>query len=150
MDKKIIVHVDMDDVLCEYKGAFINSIKENPLIRYPQSVEGFYLGLEPLPGAIHGLKLLEEHFEVYISTRPSYMNPHCYLEKRLWTEKHFGLKTCENLGMTPNKNLLIGDYLVDDMPWNGFGGKQLLFGSSEFPDWESIIDYFDNFVKKIK
>ena len=150
INKNLIVHVDMDDVLCGYIGAYIDARKKNPSIEYPQSIPGFYLGLEPIPGAIYGVKLLQEHFEVYISTRPSYMNPHCYIEKRQWVEKYFGLETCKNLTMAPNKNLLIGDYLIDDMPWNEFKGNQLLFGSSTFPNWDSIINYFDEFVKKIK
>lgn len=150
MEEKIIIHIDMDDVLCQYIGANMNARRENPSLEYPQSVPGFYVGLEPIPGAISGFKLLEEHFEVYIATRPSYMNAHCYSEKRIWTEKHFGLETCKNLSLVPNKNLLIGDYLIDDMPWLKFRGKQLLFGSSEFPNWDIIIDYFDSNVKKIK
>ena len=140
MTKKII-HIDQDDVLCDYMGAFISDIKENPLIRYPQSIPGFYLKLEPLPGAIDGVKLLQEKYEVYIATRPSYMNAHCYTEKRLWIEKYLGLETCQNLALVPNKNLLIGDYLIDDMPWYGFSGTQLLFGSEEYPNWESVLKH---------
>ena len=144
INKTPIIHVDMDDVLCDYKAAFINDYRKNPGIKYPQSIQGFYIGLEPLPGAIEGIKFLEEHFELYIATRPSYMNPHCYTEKRLWIEKHLGLDTCKNLAFTPNKNLLIGEYLIDDMPWTGFGGTQLLFGSEQYPNWTSIVNYFKN------
>jgi 5'-nucleotidase len=136
---KKIIHVDMDDVLCDYKGGFVKAIERSPYNQYPQSVYGFYTSLAPIPGAVEAIKYLQSKYEVYIATRPSYMNPLCYTEKRVWIEKHLGLEICKNLAMTPNKNLLIGDYLIDDMPWFGFKGKQILFGSDEFPDWESVI-----------
>ena len=136
----------MDDTICEYKAGFISAGIKNPEIKYPQSVDGFYIGLKPIIGAIEGIKFLEQHFEVYITTRPSFMNPNCYLEKRLWVEKYLGLETCKNLTYAPNKNLLHGNYLIDDMEWIGFGGKQLLFGSDEYPNWYAIINYFKNNV----
>lgn len=142
MSEKKIVHIDQDDVLCDYKGGYIKGIWEDPMRKYPQSKEGFYLALEPLPGAVEGVKFLQKHFEVYIATRPSYMNAHCYTEKRIWVEKYLGLETCKNLGLTPNKNLLIGDYLIDDDPNWKFNGIQLVFGSEKYPNWESIINYF--------
>lgn len=144
MNTKKIIHIDQDDVLCDYKGGYIKGVLEDPMVKYPQSKEGFYLDLEPLPGAVEGVKFLQKHFEVYIATRPSYMNAHCYTEKRIWIEKYLGLETCKNLGLTPNKNLLIGDCLIDDVPWVGFKGKQILFGSDEYPNWESVINYFKN------
>jgi 5'(3')-deoxyribonucleotidase len=136
-----IVHVDMDDVLCNYLGAYREAKDKNPGILYPQSIKGFYLDLKPIPGAIEGFKFLQKHFEVYIATRPSYMNVHCYSEKREWVEKYLGLETCKNLAMTPNKNLLMGDFLIDDVPWIEFKGEQILFGSDKFPGWDSVLKY---------
>lgn len=134
----------MDHVLCDYSEGFIDYKDKNTGILYPQSIKGFYLDLKPIPGAIEGFKFLEKHFEVYIATRPSYKNVHCYSEKREWVENYLGLETCKNLGMTPNKNLLIGEYLIDDDPSWKFNGIQLLFGSEKYPNWESIINYFKN------
>jgi 5'-nucleotidase len=146
MIKKVIIHIDMDDVLCDYKGAYVVGVFEEPTRKYPQSKEGFFLSLEPIDGAIDGVKFLQKHFEVYIATRPSYMNAHCYTEKRLWIEKYLGIETCQNLGLTPNKNLLIGDYLIDDDPiWTkGFQGKHIIFGSKEYPNWNYVVEYFKN------
>jgi len=33
----------------------------------------------------------------------------------------------------------MGDYLIDDRDCPGFKGKQFLFGSKEYPDWNSIL-----------
>lgn len=145
-----IIHVDMDNTICKYESAFIDCKNKNPLIEYPQSAKGFFLNLEPIDGAIESVKLLEQNFKVYITTRPSYLNPDCYTEKRLWVEKYFGLETCRNLTMAPDKGLLYGDFLVDDLDWFSFKGKQLKFGSEEFPNWNSVINYFDHNVKRIK
>lgn len=35
---------------------------------------------------------------------------------------------------------MIGDYLIDDKPWDKFQGEQILFGSEEFPNWNSILE----------
>lgn len=139
---KQIVHIDMDDTICDYKPAYINALIKNPSVEYPQSVPGFFLDLEPIPGAIEAVKWLEQHHEVYITTRPSYINAHCYTEKRLWVEKYFGLETCRNLTLAPNKGLLIGDVLIDDFLWENFKGRQILFGSDRFPNWETVLKDF--------
>ena len=44
MEKKI-VYIDMDDTLCDYKGAFIKKAIENPGIQFPQSIYGFFANL---------------------------------------------------------------------------------------------------------
>lgn len=70
----------------------------------------------------------------WILTCPSYKNPMSYTEKRLWIEDHLGFNWCRKLINSPDKSLLIEDYLIDDKPWPGFQGTQLLFGSEDYPD----------------
>jgi len=46
--------------------------------------------------------------------------------------------------MSGDKSLLKGDYLIDDMDGNGqsnFEGEWLHFGSKNYPDWESVVNY---------
>lgn len=132
----------MDDVLCDYVAERNKKLLENPDILYPQSQYGFFTNLEPIEGAIEGVNYLRTKFDVYILTRPSYKNPLCYTEKRIWIEKHFGLEFCKNLIIAYDKSLLRGDYLIDDVRWDDFEGKQLLFGSDEFKNWEKVKEYF--------
>ena len=43
---------------------------------------------------------------------------------------------------------MFGNYLIDDRPFNGasdFKGKWIHFGSKEFPNWKSVLNYFDIF-----
>lgn len=131
--------IDMDDTICIYRDRFISeSIRTG--LKYPQSQKGFYLELEPISGAISSIWQLNEIYDIWFLTRPSYMNPECYTEKRLWIEKHFDLEWCKKLILCPDKSLIKGEgnYLVDDYDWPGFEGEQILFGSREYPNWSVV------------
>jgi 5'-nucleotidase len=141
-----IVHIDMDDTLLDFTGAYHQKRKENPGILYPQSQYGFFTGLQPFDGAIHYTNLLRGLFDVYILTRPSVMNPLCYTEKRVWVEKHFDLALCDKLIICPNKGLVKGDYLIDDKLWLHFEGEQLVFGSPAYDTWEKVYQYLKDKV----
>lgn len=129
----------MDDVLCDFSGAQKAARERSPEQMWPQAEMDFFRKLEPLPNAISSVKRLAENFDVWFLTRPSYLNPLCYTEKRLWIEDHFGLEWCQKLILSPDKTLLKGDYLIDDQPWEGFEGKQLLFGGERFPNWNKVL-----------
>jgi len=136
------VYVDMDNTLCDFEGkAQEMREKSKTPLAYPQSRYGFFSSLEPLEGAIEGYKELEKHFEVYILTAPSYLNPLCYTEKRVWVETHLGLETTPNLIICQRKGLLIGDYLIDDYSFPEFQGEQLGFGQSPFENWAKVLAY---------
>jgi 5'(3')-deoxyribonucleotidase len=135
------IYVDMDGVLANYKKAFLQQYSaHNP---YPQSRYGFFTDLEPMPDAIESFQYLQQHHDVWILTRPSFKNPLCYTEKRIWVEKKFGIDTCEKFIISPDKSLFIGDILIDDYPHHNFPGEQILFGSASYPDWRTVINYID-------
>ena len=146
--KSKIIHVDMDDTLCDYSTQYHRDLQRNPTRRYPQSREGFFLELQPIVDAINGVRHLQDlGHKIYFLTAPSYKNPHCYTEKRLWIEKHFGLDICKNLIIAENKSLVMGDYLIDDhtegRKQNEFVGELIHFGSEQFPGWLEIIHFFN-------
>ena len=145
---KKVIYIDMDDVLCNYKMAFSKAIKENPKIEYPKSQFDFFRKLMPIKDSIESVGFLmnQEIFDIYVLTAPSIYNPINYLEKRLWIEDYFGMKLVEKLIISPNKGLLKGSYLIDDLDkgrgQEQFEGKLLHFGTATFKDWKSIIHYF--------
>jgi 5'-nucleotidase len=146
--KAKIIYVDMDDVLCDYKNAYANALQNNPDIKYPQSQIDFYRKLKPIDGAIEGFNYLYKQaiFDVYILTAPSVKNPLCYLEKRLWIEDYFGLDVAGKLIISPNKGLLKGDFLIDDLV-NGrgqenFEGEIIHFGTEKYLTWKNVMDKF--------
>lgn len=146
-DSKII-HIDMDDTLCDYRALYHHDMQRNPERQYPQSREGFFLELAPIVDAIDSVKHLRAlGHKIYFLTAPSYKNPHCYTEKRLWIEKYFGLEICKNLIIAENKSLVMGDYLIDDRAegrqQNNFVGELIHFGSERFPSWLEVIAFFN-------
>ena len=53
-----VVFVDMDDVLCDFVGAYNKARQQSPEIRYPQSQIDFFRKLAPIDGAIEGFNRL--------------------------------------------------------------------------------------------
>lgn len=143
--------IDMDGVLCDYLGAFQKELKSNRHQKFPQSRWGFFLNLEPMPGAIEAVNLLQQNYDVWILSRPSVQNISCYSEKAYWVKNHLGFEMQEKLILCTNKSLLKGDYLIDDTTDHGqldFEGKLLHYGSEQFPDWSKVTQYFkDEYVK---
>ena len=151
-NKDIRIYVDMDNVLCDYQTAWENSMIDNPDILYPQSQYGFFRDLEPINSALFMFKRLSDNFDVWILTAPSVQNPMCYTEKREWVGKHLGFEAAKRLILSPDKSLLIGDYLIDDIEagrakQNLFKGTQIVYGNNKYPDWFAVIKYFEQYFK---
>ncbi|WP_216646157.1 MULTISPECIES: 5' nucleotidase, NT5C type [unclassified Marinobacter] len=134
----------MDDTLCDFKDAFLNAVRMNPAIRYPQSQYRFFANLKPIEGAIETVKDLidSDEYDPFILSAPSTRNPFSYAEKREWVETYLGYDFCEKLILSPHKGLLRGDFLIDDNSEGKgqdlFRGELIQFGSSAYPDWSAV------------
>ena len=74
-------------------------------------------------------------YDIYIASTAPWNNIESLSHKRIWIEKYFGDKLRKRLILTHRKDLLIGDYLIDDRTANGAGefqGKLIQFGSINF------------------
>src|ERR1035437_10007771 len=118
------IYIDMDGVLCRFYEAARKALQENPNQPYPQSQWGFFLKLNPVVDAIESFKYLSKHYDVWILTRPSTRNVNCYTEKAQWVWDHLGYHAVEKLIFSCDKNLLKGDYLIDDNIWE-FEGEHI-------------------------
>ena len=140
-EKKKIVYVDMDGVLVDFNSAF-NHVEPDALRVYKGQLDNIphlFSLMVPMPGAIEGFKALQEKYDVYILTTAPWKNETALQDKKDWLNKYLGELIKKKVIFSHHKELLMGDYLIDDRPVSGFIGKQLQFGSMEYPDWDAIL-----------
>ncbi len=143
-NKRKIIYLDMDGVLADFDSGS-KYIEASELKKYEKRtlVPNYYLKLDIMPGAKDAVNFLTKHFEVYVLSTAPWKNPSAWSEKRIWLEKEFP-ELQRKLILSHHKNLLLGDYLIDDMLYHGakdFSGKHIHFGSEKFPDWASVLEY---------
>ena len=142
-----IVYIDMDGVIVDFQGA-VSKLDIKDLEQYTDHkgvhydrIPGIFATMEPIPGGIEAYRALLKHYEVYFLSKPCHKNASSYSDKRDWSANHIGEFHASKLILSPVKHLSKGDYLIDDRLVPGFEGEQILFGSEEFPDWKSVLDY---------
>ena len=157
IEKKKIVYIDMDGVIVDFGAAIQDWFDKHPHLQeryksHPDHIQGLFRNAPPMPGAIEAVKKLHESgkYELFIATAAPWGNPMSASDKRFWIEDHFGNLFHKKMFITHRKDLLMGDYLIDDRLKNGAGefkGELLRFGYSyeekkmnEYPTWESILN----------
>lgn len=148
--------VDMDGVLAEFERGFLTQWRvqypDYPFIpleerttfyitdQYPAELRdailavmaapGFFRYLDPIPGAIEALHEMDNlGWEILICTSPLHAYENCVLEKYQWIDQHLGYTWTERIILTHHKELVSGDFLIDDRP--SFNGPR--------PVWEHIL-----------
>lgn len=144
MQKQIIL-IDMDGVLVKEpsKNGSASAFKCTPNMHW-SDIPNIFLNLEPMDGAIEAYYKLSEKYDLYIVSTAPWDNPTAWIDKRLWVEKHLPIAK-KKLFLTHNKNMVIGDYLIDDRTKNGvdkFTGKHIHFGQEPFENWGSVLQFF--------
>lgn len=156
MYKKQIVYIDMDGVLVDLESEMNLWFGNNPTqkqmyVENPDLIPGLFRNPPPIKGAIEAVKQLElsGKYELIIATTAPWNNPGAATDKRYWIERHFGGLFHKQMIITHRKDLLVGDYIIDDRTANGvekFDGEHLHFGWSyenqkwnEYRDWKSIL-----------
>lgn len=116
------LYIDMDNVLVDFASAFPR-VPRQTLDHYEGSLDDIphiFSLMDPMPGAVAGF------------------------DKLVWVQQHLGEAVYKRLILTHHKHLNRGDFLVDDRTRNGadrFEGELILFGSADFPDWQTVRAY---------
>jgi len=147
MNKKIIF-IDMDGVLVDLQsnidnlrlinkeytlldGDMIpNVFRDPPCITYCKEAIG---------------KLIKcNKYELFIASTSPFNNPQACSDKLYWLQEHFGDVFKKRVFFTHRKDLLIGDYLIDDRTSNGAGdfkGEFIHFNTEKFRGWKEVVNY---------
>jgi 5'(3')-deoxyribonucleotidase len=136
----------MDGVLVDFQTG-IDKLDEATKEQYKgklDEVPGIFSLMEPIPGAAEVVRLLARNYDVFILTTSPWNNPTAASDKVEWVKKYLDDVFHKRVIITHRKDLLDGDYLIDDRGKNGtseFKGEWIHFGSERFPDWESVLKY---------
>lgn len=156
MDKKIL-YIDMDGVVADFDTPILSiypdlnnenecwAIRHIKVLKVIKNNPSFFMSLEPIPGAIDAVNELFDSgkYDIYFLSTPMWNVPHSFSQKKIWIQKHFGMKARKRLILTYRKDLNIGHYLIDDTTRNGAGefkGEHLHFGTEKYPNWKSILN----------
>ena len=143
------VFFDMDNVLVDFASGIArldDSICEEYQGRLDE-VPGIFALMDPMPGAINAVHKLAEKYDVFILSTAPWKNPSAWADKVAWVTKYMDDVFHKRLILSHQKDLLKGDYLIDDRPKHGadcFEGEWIQFGSDRFPDWDSVLAYLDS------
>lgn len=143
---KKILYVDMDNVLVDFASG-IKRLDSSLIEQYGDDIDdapGLFALMDPMDGAIDAYISLSNKFDTYILSTAPWKNQTALNDKLKWVKKYLGDYAYKRLILTHHKNLNKGDYLIDDRTKNGAGefeGEHILFGSEEFPGWDSVLEY---------
>jgi 5'-nucleotidase len=168
--------IDMDEVIADtlsehlrrYNQEFDESITPDDLagkglwevtphdrqqqLRAFLDAEDFFEDLPLMPDAQDVLKSLTARFEIFIATSAMAV-PNSLGPKYRWLQRHFSFIPPTNYVFCGNKNILLADYLIDDLPRNlaHFHGHGLLYsaphnmnvtGFTRVDGWRQVADFF--------
>ncbi|MBB1560099.1 hypothetical protein HG441_003025 [Candidatus Saccharibacteria bacterium] len=148
--KKPIIYIDMDGVLVDFESA-LTKVSPEMLEKFAgeyDNIPGIFALMDPVPGALEAVDRLKEKYDLYILSSSPWENPTALGDKLAWVKKYFGGDGQENIFFrkvifSSVKHLNRGDILIDDRTANGAGdflGRHIHFGSSEFPNWQSVLN----------
>ena len=145
MTKKVL-YFDMDNVLVNFQSG-LDQLSEEVLQQYEgqlDNIPNVFSLMKPLDGALEAYTILASTYDSYILSTAPWGNISSWSDKAAWVQTYLGDSAKKRLILSHNKNLNIGDYLIDDRTANGaaqFMGEHIHFGSAKFPNWNSVLNY---------
>lgn len=144
---------DMDNVLVDFQSG-LDRIDKKTKNKYRakwqgdkdrlDEIPGLFGKMDPMPGAIEAVHKLAAEYDVFILSTAPWGNPSAWSDKVTWVTKYLDDVFHKRIIITHRKDLVEGDYLIDDRGKNGtseFKGEWIQFGSERFPNWDTVVDY---------
>ena len=140
------VYFDMDNVLVDFASgiARLDEATRQEYEGHMDDTPGIFALMDPMPGAVDAVHRLAGKYGVYILSTAPWKNPSAWADKVEWVTKYFDDVFHKRLILSHRKDLLKGDYLIDDRPnhyADRFEGEWIQFGSERFPDWPTVVEY---------
>ena len=147
------VFIDMDNVLVDFQSG-LDQMSDEIKAEYAgrlDEIPGLFAKMKPMEGAIEAVHELQKQYDLFILSTAPWKNPSAWSDKVEWVTKYLDDVFHKRLIISHRKDLCQGDYLIDDRGKNGtceFAGEWIEFGSEQFPDWESVLQYLLSKEKK--
>lgn len=147
MQTKKIIYIDLDGVIVDLIGRMNLELSlTTKHYRIDTDIiddsETIFIDALPIKGSLEAVFELEKYYDVYLLSTAPWHNPISWMQKRLWVEKYLP-SMYKKLILTHHKNLLIGEFLIDDRIKNGvseFKGRHIHIFSEYYPTWESVLE----------
>jgi len=147
--KRLII--DMDDVIVDATGQFINYYEQEFGIRVERDTlnhheegqgfpgnydiiqqfpfrDSFFLTMRPNEGSQMVIEELNKKYDLFIVSAAMEF-PQSLPEKLKWLKEHLPFLTWKQIVFCGSKTVVHGDYMIDDLYYNleGFNGEKFLF-----------------------
>jgi 5'-nucleotidase len=135
-------------------GSWLKGFPEEhqPLILDRIKSPGFFRHLPVMDDSVDVLRRLNERYEVFIVSAAMEF-PNSLKDKYDWLMEHFPFFTWKQIALTGSKDLVFGDFMIDDHVKNlkGFKGKPYLYtsthnltvtGYDRIDNWKEAADIF--------
>jgi len=145
--EKQIVYIDLDGVMVDLEAHAVrrHGPKAIEKLGMLTSVDKeLFEDPDPIEGSIEAVKRLNEKYEIFFLSTAPWSNPTSWSSKRRWVQKHLGKLAHKRLILSHRKDLLMGDFLIDDRTKNGAGefkGTHIHFGQPGFENWEKVLAF---------
>jgi 5'(3')-deoxyribonucleotidase len=136
MERKKRLFFDMDNVLVDFQSG-LDKIDEETKNQYRarwsgdkdrlDEIPGLFGKMDPMPGAIEAVRTLAEEYDVFILSTAPWRNPSAWSDKVTWVTKYFDDVFHKRMIITHRKDLVEGDYLIDDLYVFEVGGASKTF-----------------------
>ena len=136
------------------EGSWVKGFPEEhqAMIRERLGEPGFFRHLPVMEDSVDVLRRLNEKYEVFIVSAAMEF-PNSLKDKYDWLMEHFPFFTWRQLALTGSKDLVSGDFMIDDHVKNlrGFRGKPYLYtsahnlnvtGYDRINDWKEAAGIF--------